>query len=142
MTPANGTQNVTGNLTMTAGTLSGTSNITVTNAGGNVTGDGTINMTGGTFLVDGTGNFGGAAAWTFNNLTFGDGTGATATTATGTGGVTVSNVLTIAASQTLDAKGNTWTLSGTTGTPLVITGTLNDSADTSTFSFQPTAYVK
>ena len=120
-------------LTMTAGTLSGTNNITVN--GGSVTGDGTINLTGGTFLVDTAGNFGGATAWTFSTLTFGNGSGTTTTTATGTGEVTVSGVLTIAASQTLNAKERTWTLSGTTGTPFVITGTFNDSTDTSTFAF-------
>ena len=57
------------------------------------------------------------------------------TTTTGSGGVTVSGVMTASSGQTLDAKGKTWTLSGTTGTPLVITGTLNDSTDTSTFLF-------
>jgi hypothetical protein len=120
-------------LTMTAGTLSGTSSTTVN--GGDVTGDGDINLTGGTFLLDTAGNFGGATAWDFSTLTFGDGSGATTTTTTGAGGVTVSTSLTIAANQTLDAKGKTWTLSGTTGTPLTISGTLNDSTDTSTFEF-------
>lgn len=127
---------VTGDLVMnTSATLSGSGTGTFTVNGGDVTGDGTINLTGNTFLVDGTGNFGGATAWTFFNLTFGDGSGTTTTTSTGSGGITASNVLTIAANQTLDAKIKSWTLSGTTGTPLVITGVLNDSTDTSTFSF-------
>jgi len=101
---------VTNNLTMTSGTLNGTDDITVN--GGGVTGDGTISMTGGTFLVDGTGNFGGATAWTFYNLTFGDGSGVTTTTATGAGAITVSKRMLVAASQTLDAGSKTWNLTG------------------------------
>ncbi len=112
---------------MTNGTLSGTQNITVN--GGDVTGNGTINMTGGTFLVDTAGSFGGNTGWTFNNLTFGDGSGATATTATGSGSVTTSGLLTIAANQTLDAGSKIWTLSGT-GTPFVKTGTFTSNAST------------
>lgn len=115
---------------ISGGTLSGTSNVTVN--GGYVTGNGTINMTGGTFLVDGTGNFGGNTAWTFNNLTFGDGTGATTTTAFSTGAINVSGALTIAANQTLNAGSKTWTLSGT-GTPFTKTGTFTPA--TSTFVY-------
>ncbi|MDP2735276.1 MAG: hypothetical protein Q8P12_03645, partial [bacterium] len=121
------------NLLMLSGTLSGTRDITVN--GGQVTADGgIISLTGGTFLLDGTGDFGGTPAWTFNNLTFGDGAGTATTTATGAGGITVTGVLTIAANQTLNAKLKTWTLSGT-GTPLVITGTLTDSTPSSTFVY-------
>ncbi len=119
-------------LTVTDGTLSGTNDITVN--GGDVTGNGTINLTGGTFLVNTAGSFGGNTAWTFYNLTIGAAGNAT-TTATGSGGVTVSTLLTIDSGDTLDAKGKTWTLSGTGGTVLTISGTLNDSTDTSTFAF-------
>jgi hypothetical protein len=117
---------------MTAGTLSGTNDITIN--GGDVTGNGTITLTGGTFLLDAAGNFGGDTAWTFFNLTFGDGSGSTTSTKTGSGNITVSNVLTIAASQTLDAGDDTWTLSGATGTPFVITGTFSGSSSTFVYS--------
>jgi hypothetical protein len=125
---------ITGDLTMTAGTLSGTANITV--SGGDVTGNGMINLTGGTFLLDGTGNFGGSVDWTFNNLTFGDGTGTATTSGYGSGGVTISSSLTIAANQTLDASSKTWALSGN-GTPFVVTGTFNPA--TSTVVYAPSA---
>ena len=118
-------------LTMTAGTLSGTASLTVN--GGDVTGDGTINLTGGTFLVDAAGNFGGDTAWTFSSLTFGDGSGTTTTTATGTGSITVSGVLTTAASQTFDAAGKSYILSST-GTPLVVTGTFTPNTSTTQYT--------
>ncbi|OGY60217.1 MAG: hypothetical protein A3F24_00570 [Candidatus Colwellbacteria bacterium RIFCSPHIGHO2_12_FULL_44_17] len=119
-------------LTMTAGTLSGTSDITIN--GGDVTGDGTITLTGGTFLVDTTGNFGGATGWSFVNLTFGNGTDATTTTATGAGAITVSTALTVAANQILDAASKTWILNGT-GTPLSLSGD-NLTENASTFSYR------
>lgn len=126
------TTTISNDLTMTAGTLSGTSDLTIN--GGDASGDGTINLTAdSTFTLDGTGNFGGATAWTFNTLTFGDGSGATTTTATGSGGITASKALIISANQTLDAGSKTWTLSGTTGTPFVKTGTFT--ANSSTFSY-------
>jgi hypothetical protein len=102
--------------------------------GGDATGDGTIALTGGTFRMDTAGNFGGNTNWTFFNLTFGDGSGATTTTKTGTSGITTTNVLTIAASQILDAGDDTWTLSGTTGTPFVVTGTFTPNASTFVYS--------
>ena len=117
-------------LTMTAGTLSGTNNITVN--GGDVTGNGTIAVTGGTFLIDGVGNFGGTTNWSFNNLTFGDGSGSAATTKTSTNQITTAGVLTIATAQTLDAADDTWNLSGA-GTTFVPTGTFTQ--NTSTFIY-------
>ncbi|MDI6758981.1 MAG: filamentous hemagglutinin N-terminal domain-containing protein, partial [Candidatus Omnitrophota bacterium] len=90
---------ITSDMIVTAGTLSGTQDITV--QGGDITGNGTINLTGGTCLLDGAGNFGGDTNWTFYNLTFGDGTGLTTTTKTGANQITTTNVLTIAANQTL-----------------------------------------
>lgn len=127
-----GTTTITGDLTVTAGTLSGTNDITVN--GGDITGDGTITRSAGTVTINTAGNFGGNTAWTFYNLTIGAAGNAT-TTATGTGGITVTNLLTIDTGDTLDAKGKTWTLSGTSGTVFTISGTLNDSTDTSTFNF-------
>jgi len=99
---------VANDLVVSGGTFSGASNITVN--GGDVTGDGTITMTGGIFLVDAAGNFGGATAWTFYNLTFGDGSGTTTTTATGAGAITATGVTTVAANQTLDAGSKTWNI--------------------------------
>jgi hypothetical protein len=127
-----GTITVSGNLSVAVNqTLSGSKSFTV--SGGGATGDGTITLTGGTFLLDGDGNFGGASNWTFYNLTFGNGADVTTTTKTGAGNVIISNVLTIAASQILDASDDTWIINGTGGTPFVKTGTLTSS--TSTFRF-------
>jgi len=100
---------IANDLTVGSGTtLSGTGDITVN--GGDVTGNGTINLTGGTFTLDGIGLFGGNTGWTFNELTFGDGTGVATTTSTGTGAVT-SATTTIAVNQILDAGvSKTWNL--------------------------------
>jgi alpha-tubulin suppressor-like RCC1 family protein len=100
---------ITSDLLVNGGTLSGGANITVN--GGDVTGNGTINLTGGTFLVDGTGSFGGSTAWTFYNLTFGDGTGTATTTKTGANAITILNGMRVAANQTLEAGTNTWNIS-------------------------------
>lgn len=115
-------------LTVTAGTLAGTSNLTV--SGGDITGDGTINLTGGTALLDGTGNFGGDTAWTFNALTFGDGSGTTTTTATGSGAIEADGLLTIAANQTLDAGSKTWNLDANVATPFVVSGVFTPNSST------------
>ena len=120
----------TNNLTSTQGTATSSYNMTV--LGGAVTGNGTLNWTGGTFLVDGTGNFGGTSDWTFYNLTFGDGSGITTTTATSTATTTISNVLTIDSSQTLNAGTKTWVLSDS-GTPFIINGAFK--CQTSTFKY-------
>lgn len=129
--PSGNTITVSNDLTVTAGTLSGTLGVTVN--GGDVTGAGTINMTGGTFLIDGTGNFGSGTNWTFYNLTLGDGTGTATSTATGAGSLTVSNVLTIAANQTLDLGSKDTTLSST-GTPITRTGTFTAGTSTVTYT--------
>jgi len=137
-TANNPTVNISGDLSIAASaTLSGAGTGTITVNGGDVTGNGAISLTGGTLVVDGASGtgFGGATAWTFNSLSF---TGASSTTtATGAGGIIVSSVLTIGASHTLDSKGKVWTLSGT-GTPLVITGILDDSNDSGTFRYTGT----
>ena len=125
-----------GDLTMTAGTLNASSNVT---ANGNVVGTaGLINISNAiTFeqRVAAAKNFGPTTAstnWTFSTLTFSNSNaGATPVTVTAqscaTCGVTVSNVLNIGksgdaagATTTLSAGDKTWTLSGTTGTPLAI----------------------
>ncbi len=127
---------VTNDLTMTAGSLLGTQSITV--AGGDIAGNGTITLTGGTVTLTGTGNFGGDTAWTFYNLNFGTASTIATATATGTGAITVSNVLTLAVTglevpSVLNAGSKTWTLSGSTGTPFVENGTFT--ASTSLFKF-------
>jgi hypothetical protein len=126
-----GTVTVNGDLIVMSGaTLNGTSNVTV--KGGYATGEGTINLTGGTFTLDGAGYFGGNSNWTFYNLTFGGDSNVETTVATGTGEITVSNVLTIGQNQTLNAGSKKWNLLGT-GTPFVINGNFN--ASNSTFTY-------
>ena len=113
----------TNDLTVTLGTATGTADFAV--LGGDATGNGTLNFTGGTFTLDGTGNFGGTSDWTFYNLNFGDGTGASTTTALNSATSTISNILTIDTSQILNAgSSKVWILSGS-GTPFVINGTFN-----------------
>ncbi|MDO8650498.1 MAG: hypothetical protein Q7K33_04315, partial [Candidatus Berkelbacteria bacterium] len=133
---------VSNDLTMTAGSLLGTQNLTV--AGGDITGDGTINLTGGTTTLTADGNFGGATAWTFYTLKFGNTSSLVpveTVTATGAGGITVTDVLTInkhsglgCDENTLNAGSKIWTLSGTTGSPLVVDGTLTPSTSTITIT--------
>ena len=122
----------TNDLTITAGTASSTYNMYV--YGGDVTGGaGTLNWSSSTFMVDGPGNFGGTSTWTFYNLTFGDGLApATTTYATGTASTTISNYLTIAANQTLNAGFKTWNIGGysTTSVPFIVQGTFNASSST------------
>jgi len=136
-TTLSGTGSITanGNLTVAANqTLTGSKDITVN--GGNATGDGPINLTGGTFTLDDTGNFGGASGWTFYDLTFGDGTDQSTTTAASSGNVTSTNVLTISDNQYLKAGTITWRLSGS-GTPFVITGIFQ--AESSIFKYIATS---
>ncbi|MCK5592282.1 MAG: hypothetical protein KAI72_10040, partial [Candidatus Pacebacteria bacterium] len=116
---------ITNDLTMTTGTLSGTNNVTV--QGGDATGNGTLNFTGGTFTLDDTGNFQGSTNWTFYNLNLGDGTGVATTTKTGSADTIISNVLTIANNQVLDAGSSLWKMTGA-GDPFVVSGTLAPSS--------------
>ncbi|MDP2695768.1 MAG: hypothetical protein Q8O87_00770 [bacterium] len=130
------TTTLAGDLTVTNGTLSGTTNITVN--GGDITCGltcGSVSLTGGTTTLAGTGNFGTAALasnWTFSSLTFSG--SPTATTAQGTGTITISSVLTVGASHTLNAGAKTYTLTGT-GTPFVIGALGTFAGDTSTFKY-------
>lgn len=143
-------------LTMATGTLSnsfGTSSIIVHNGHATGTG-GIISLTNSTFthsLVGPTSTSFGSTngAWSFYNLTF-NAASTSANTYTfnqvtsGTGNNTVSNVLTIAAGTTagvnarLNAGSRTWTLSGTGGTPFVLTnnsGTADLDSASSTFNY-------
>lgn len=122
-----------GSTTVSSGTVSGTANITVKN--GTLSGDGTVSMTGGTVTVEKGGIFGGTNQWTFANLTLGDGTSGV-TTKNGTGAVTVTNTLTVAASHELRAGSALWTLTGS-GSVLAVSGTFT--ADTSTTTFAGTS---
>jgi hypothetical protein len=128
---ANNSVTVNGDLSISSGaTLNGMSSVTVN--GGDATGEGTINLTGGTFTLDGAGNFGGNSNWTFYDLTFGGDSNVETTVATGTGEITVSNVLTIGQNQTLNAGSKKWNLLGL-GTPFVINGNFNASSSTFTY---------
>jgi hypothetical protein len=128
---ANNSVTVNGDLSISSGaTLNGTSSVTVN--GGDATGEGTINLTGGTFTLDGAGYFGGNSNWTFYNLTFGGDSNVETTVATGTGEITLSNVLTIGQNQTLNAGSKKWKLLGL-GTPFVINGNFNASSSTFTY---------
>lgn len=127
------TLTATGDLTSTAGTLAGAQNLIV--QGGDIKCNGTcgtITLTNGTTTLSGTGNFGTVAldpAWTFNNLTFSG-----ATTSQGGGSATVTSVLTISASQSLNAGSKTWTLSGITN-PFVIGASATFTPASSTFIY-------
>ncbi|MBI3320160.1 MAG: hypothetical protein HYZ89_06200 [Candidatus Omnitrophica bacterium] len=79
--------------------------------------------------LQGAGNFGGNTNWSFFNLFLGDGATTATTTATGTGNVTVSNILTITANHTLQAASKLWILSGG-GTPLSVSGILTPQSST------------
>jgi hypothetical protein len=130
LTTSGGTITVTGDLSV-SGTISGTGNITIN--GGDVAGNGTLNLSGGTFLLDGTGLFGGNSGWTFNLLTFGDGSGVATTTSVGTGSIT-SATTTVANNQILDAGvSKTWNLTAS-HEPFQLLGNLL--ASTSSFIYK------
>jgi hypothetical protein len=128
------TTTIQNDFVVTTGTVSGTGNIKV--SAGDITGSGTITMTGGTVQFETSGSFGANAAWQFNNLTIGDGFASGITTHTNSGTTTVTGILRVAASQTLNAGSAPWVLSGS-GTPLTVSGTFD--AQTAPFSFTGTA---
>jgi len=80
-----------------------------------------------------------AGTITLGNLVLGNGTTAATTTIGGTTSVTVAGVLTIATNHTLDGSAATITLSGTSGTPLAISGTFTPSTSTVAYSGNNTA---
>jgi|GEM_PF-4099236 len=149
LTVTNGTFSTSGNLTITGtltvtGTLNGTANVTLN---GSTTGIGTVTLTGGTFeqriSVDSTfGGSSGSNTWAFNNLTFdnSDTTDHAITMGAATGGITISGVLKVGGNSdtnitTVAAGSRTWTLSGTTGTPINMTSHGAITVGTSTFTF-------
>ncbi len=120
-----------GNLTITAGTLATTSaNLEIH---GEMTGNGSVNFSGGdTSIFTPIGNFGGDTSWIFNTLQIGE-DGTNIINAIGTGAVTVGGQLSFILDQ-FNAGGKTWTLSGTTGTPLALVAGSFDPG-TSTFVY-------
>jgi filamentous hemagglutinin family protein len=93
------------------GILAGDCDVTV--GTGSVTGNGTITMTDGTFTVLGAGSFGNATAnaWTFYNLTFGDGSDGATTAKAGTNTIVVTRQLSVLLTHTLQAgNSTTWNL--------------------------------
>ena len=147
---------VTGSLTVN-GTLNGPGTGSIVVSSG-IAGTGTVDLTSSTFeqRVAAAQNFGatsGSNNWIFDNLTFSDSSGATAyTIATqtgGSGGITVSGILSLGRvgdtkATTLNPGNQTWTLSGS-GTPLVFNagGALCApgacATNTSTFQYTGTA---
>lgn len=113
----------------------GANNVNVN--GGTISNTGTITASGGTTTVQGTGTVGGSGSTTFYNLTIG---GASATTTTASGTITVSNVLTVDTGDTLNGGTATIQLdqSGTgAARPFIVNGTFNE--NTSTVSYRGSA---
>lgn len=127
----NATLATVGAMQANAGTVSTDQNITV---GSTLTGNGSLSATAGTVSVLGSGSFGGTSAWSFSTLSFGSGAIGSAS-ASGGGGIAVTNILQLATGYTLNAGSKTWTLAGNTGTPLQLSGSATVAADTSTFSY-------
>ncbi len=134
-------------LTVTSTTLAmGANNFNVGtgSANGHIVGSGSITQSSSaTTTMKGAGNLGGTSSATagtcsgssgsyqFYNLTVGDASNTKTTTLCGD--VTVSNVFTVATSQTFDNKANNLTLSGTT-TPITRNGTFTGSTGTVTYT--------
>ena len=145
--PLTNTMTITNDLTMTAGTFdtsNGTASVTVNGHVACGASCGTINMTStNTFTqnVASNKNFGtsvaGTTAWTFYNLTVtsSSGTPTITTSTTGSGDITINNVINIGASTTFSAGNRTYHLLGT-GTPFTNNGTFT--CGTSTFSYENT----
>ncbi len=125
-----------GNLSMATGTLSSLYDLTV--KGGTASGTGIVSLSGGTFTLQGSGDFGGANAWTFYDLAFGDGATPATTTKAGFGTTTIANQLVINASHVLDAGTSAWIVGGS-GTALSGSGSLIPSS--SLFRFTATSSV-
>lgn len=102
---------ISGDLVVSDGNLSGTVDI---EAYGNVTGNGVISLSGGAFKLQLIipPNFGGNSNWTFYDLSTLQQSGTQTVTKVGSGNITVSNDLNIAASTGLNAGDDTWTITG------------------------------
>ncbi|MEZ4104351.1 MAG: DUF2341 domain-containing protein [Candidatus Paceibacterota bacterium] len=108
------------NVNINNGTVTGTGDIEVVN--GNISGDGTLSMGNGTVTVDSTNVLGGNTAWTFNNLTLGDGVSVGTTTLASGATTTILGALNIANGHTLNGQNLVFDLAGT-GNVFVETGT-------------------
>ncbi len=122
-----------GDLSVTAGTLASSSANFDTL--GDVTGNGIINFTGtsGFSVFAPTGNFGGDTAWAFNNLNIGE-DATNNITATGTGGTTISGLMSFS-TDTFNAGSKNWILSGDADLPLTIFNLTTFDGGTSTFTY-------
>ncbi len=121
---------VLGDMEVASGTVTGTSNVTVEN--GSLFGNGVLSFGSGTTTLARTNTFGGSTAWTFYNLTLGNGSVVGTTTPPSTATTTVANRLTISTGHYLDAGSSLWDLSGT-GTVFTENGTFLE--DTSTVRY-------
>jgi len=124
---------VNNNMAVTDGTVTGTGDITLLN--GSLTGDGVLSLGGGTTTLAVTNTLGGNTAWTFNNLTLGNGSEIGTTTPVFTATTTILGTLEIANAHFLDAGATIWDLAGT-GTVLSGLGTFI--YDTSTVRYSGT----
>jgi hypothetical protein len=102
---------VNGNMTLTNGTVTGTGNIYISN--GSLSGNGVLSLGAGTTTLAKTNSLGGTSAWTFYNLSLGNGTAVGTTTPLFTSTTTVSGRLTINAAHYLAAGSSKWDLAGT-----------------------------
>lgn len=108
---------VVGDVTVVAGLLDlDTRSLTV--EGGDITGAGTINQIGGTTTVEGTGSITqSAGAYSFHNLTVGDGVATATTTVSGT--IEVINDLSVSANHTLQGAGDVSVIGNISGSGTV-----------------------
>jgi len=120
---------VLGDMEVNEGTVTGTGDIVLKN--GEMTGDGLVSLGGGEVVLSTSNTFGGNTAWTFHDLTLGDGNIVGTTTPPSTL-TTVAGKLTINDGHVLEAGNSQFDLAGT-GEVLVERGVLQ--AGTSTFRF-------
>ena len=111
---------VDNDMTVVDGTVTGTEDITLLN--GSLTGNGILSLGDGTTTLAVTNTLGGSTAWTFNNLTLGNGSVIGTTTPVFTSTTTILGILEIANAHFLDAGATIWDLAGT-GTVLSGLGT-------------------
>ncbi|MFA6098034.1 MAG: helix-turn-helix domain-containing protein [Patescibacteria group bacterium] len=150
-TSTSGQTTVAGDVSIGTGTTLTVDTANLVVNGGDITGDGTLTYNGTpTVSLDGNGSFGGNTAWSFWNLTFADAACATLySNATGSGGITVNNVMTTASqpgacievdevsnAHDLYAGSKTWTIAGSGTSYVKNRGVLTP--ETSTFIYSGT----
>lgn len=102
------------------GTVTGTGDITLIN--GSLFGNGLLSLGGGTSTIERSNTLGGTQAWTFNNLTLGNGSVVGTTSPAAVATTTILGTLTINTAHFLDAGSSSWDLRGN-GTVFVEDGT-------------------